>query len=328
MPDLYLGVDGGATKTHAAVMDAAGRIVGFGIAGTANWERVGLTEAISTLETAIGAALRECGRSPSDVAAATLALAGVDWDQDAATIGAAAGSLGLGCVPAVTNDAIAVLFAGTMDGVGCASVAGTGGKAIAHDGTQTLATIGLGIGEGGGAGQVVDETLAIVARAHHGQRRPSALVGAVLGAAGAPDVSALFYAVGREGFELSESFAPTVFRLADEGDALAVEIVETVARQHAADVVGLADRLEFPGAEVTVVCAGGLHRARSGVFSVAFDSGLAASRRRLVPNVLETVPVVGALCHALIHDAGSISSDQRAAMIESARPYPLTGPTV
>ena len=131
MTDLFLGVDGGGTKTHAALMDSHGNILGLGVAATGNWERVGLEASSAALADAMDAALAESGHNRGDVTSATFALAGVDWDSDAHAMQNIIGGFGLGCTPTVMNDAFAVLYAGTPDGVGCASIAGTGGKTVA-----------------------------------------------------------------------------------------------------------------------------------------------------------------------------------------------------
>ncbi len=319
MADLFLGVDAGGTKTHAAVMDATGRLLSLGVASTGNWERVGIPGTAQALTSAIDEALQQSGHSRTDVTSASFALAGIDWDSDIAAMQRVVSGFGLGCTPVVMNDAIAVLLAGTDDGIGCASVAGTGGKTVARDQTSTLATLGMSLGEGGGAGQIVAETLAALAEAYHGQRPPTRLTQAVLELAGLRDESALFEAVARDGHELPESFAPAVFAIAEDGDTAAISVLSSVARQHARDVVGLVNRLDFRDrASVPLVCAGGLHTAGSTVFTDAFAHALAGSRWPLRLRILNVVPVVGALVDAMVRANGSITGTQRDALIASA----------
>jgi len=317
MSDLFLGVDAGGTKTHAAIMDASGRLLSLGVASTGNWERVGIDGSAVALTRAIDDALAQCGRERGDVTSASFALAGIDWDSDIEAMRHVVAGFDLGCKPVVMNDAIAVLLAGTDDGVGCASVAGTGGKTVARDRTTTLATLGMSLGEGGGAGQIVAETLTAVAEAYHGQRPPTALTAAVLGLAGLRDEPAFFEAIARDGHQLPESFAPTVFSIAESGDATAIDVLQRVARQHARDVIGLVNRLDFQG-EVPLVCAGGLHTSGSTIFSHAFERALADSRWQLRTVVLDVVPVVGALVDSVVRANGRITSEQRAALIASA----------
>lgn len=318
MTDLFLGVDAGGTKTHAALTDASGRVLALGVAASGNWERVGMDGSADALARAVDAALAQAGRSRADVTSASFALAGIDWDSDIIAMQHMLSGFGFGCVPVVMNDAIAVLLAGTPDGIGCASVAGTGGKTVARDHSATLMTLGMSLGEGGGAGQVVDLALVAMAEAFHGQRPPTVLMLAALEISGLPDEHAFFEAVARDGHQLDESFAPTVFAIAEAGDAAAIDVLEQVARQHARDVVGLVNRMDFHGLEVPLVCAGGVHTAGSAVFSQAFERGLAASRWPLRTRILDMVPVVGALVDSVVRARGGISPAQRAALTESA----------
>ena len=67
---LFIGVDGGGTGCRARIEDAAGRVLGTGIAGPAA-VRLGIDRSIATLESACRAAAQEAGLT-------TEALAGMD----------------------------------------------------------------------------------------------------------------------------------------------------------------------------------------------------------------------------------------------------------
>src|SRR5204863_3567378 len=74
---LYLGVDGGGTKTQIALMNEAKEVVGEGFAGPSNPLRVGVETAVSNITKAVNDAFDDGGFSRGDIAAATLGLAGV-----------------------------------------------------------------------------------------------------------------------------------------------------------------------------------------------------------------------------------------------------------
>lgn len=298
MSDLILGVDAGGTKTHAALMGTDGSILGVGTAATGNWEHVGLEESGRELLSAINGALTDAGRNISDIKAASFALAGIDWDSDRVQMAKVISGFGLACEPTVMNDAYAVLYAGTKDGVGCASIAGTGGKTVARDGKTVHTTLGMGIGEGGGAWQLISETLRVVSLMHHRQRQQSDLASAVVSFTGHSNLEAMFQAVARDDYRFSADIAPLVFDLAKSGDAGAIEVVTSVAAQHAKDVIGIVRDLNFDGKPIQVVRAGGLHTAASSVFDVAFNSTIATGGKPFESRVLEVVPVVGSLVHA------------------------------
>lgn len=318
MTDLFLGVDGGGTKTHAAVMDSSGNILGLGVAATGNWERVGLEASSAALADAMDAALAESGHKRGDVTSATFALAGVDWDSDAHAMQNIIGGFGLGCTPTVMNDAFAVLYAGTPDGVGCASIAGTGGKTVARDGVGAASTLGMALGEGGGAGQIVAEAMRVLAEMQHGQRPATPMLAEVLTATGHTEAESLFQAVARDGFDLPEAMAPLFFDLASTGDPAAIEVIVTVARQHATDVLGIVSRLKFSAGPISLICAGGLHTAGSSIFNGAFQATISASSHKFTTCILDVVPVVGSLIHAFNERCGSIAQEVRDRVIAQA----------
>jgi hypothetical protein len=76
-PGLYLGVDGGGTKTHIVLTDKSGKILSEGFAGASNPLRVGVEVAVGNIFKAIDSASDASDRSRDDIVAATLGLAGV-----------------------------------------------------------------------------------------------------------------------------------------------------------------------------------------------------------------------------------------------------------
>jgi len=317
MVKFLVGVDAGGTKTHAAVMDTDGHILGVGIAGVGNWERSGMQNSCTEIRSAVMDALNESGIDIAQVSAATFALAGIDWESDRVAMKECINDFGFTCDPVVMNDALAVLFAGTQGGIGCASIAGTGGKTVGRDGVKEVATLGMAVGEGGGAGQVVSETLRVCAEMQHGQRPRTPMLAAVVEAAGFSAPEDFFQAIARDTCSFDESYAPLCFTLADAGDPAAINIIETVATQHARDVIGVVRQLNFDGA-VPLVRAGGLHTAESRTFNTRFDDEIAESDIQVESSILEAAPVVGALIHAAISQSGAISAVVRAQLLSDA----------
>src|SRR6059058_5948948 len=74
---LYLGVDGGGTKTKIVLVNDARDVVGEGEAGPSNPLRVGVETAVANITKAVDAACDAGGVSRGDIQAATLGLAGV-----------------------------------------------------------------------------------------------------------------------------------------------------------------------------------------------------------------------------------------------------------
>ena len=317
MTDFFLGVDAGGTKTHAALVDDRGHILGIGRETTGNWEIVGMPEAGRALQSAVDQALNGAGVTATNCGSATFALAGIDWDSDRHALSSLVGSFGLGGPSVVMNDAMAALYAGTPDGIGVASVAGTGGKTVARDGKRERESLGMALGEGGGAGQIVAEGMRVLAESFHGQRPPTSLAPLVLSTLGQPDLNSLFQAVARDGLHLPESMAPGIFRLAEAGDEACADVVRSVAEQHARDVIGIVRGLDFPGA-IPLVRAGGLHTAGSQLFDDAFNGVLERAELAVNASVLRVVPVVGAVLHAALRAGAPLLGDSRARLFDEA----------
>jgi N-acetylglucosamine kinase-like BadF-type ATPase len=319
MNKLLLGIDGGGTKTHAVVVDLSGNIVATAAHSGANWERTGIHATENTLREIIGQALDGIGASSETIVAATFALAGIDWESDLELFAPVAHSLQLSDKSNFINDSIAALFAGSSSGIGCVSIAGTGGKTSGRNQSQTLQTMGMDLGEGGGAGQLVSLALDYIARVYHGIEKPSALTQLILEQSGFANETALFKAVARDEYRLDEDLAPQIFSLATLGDHGAIAITNVVAAQHATDVIAMISRLGLSDADVPVIRAGGLHTAGCVTFDATFERVLSESQPKASPKVLEISPVYGAVIYAAHDYFGNIPSDFLNNLFDQAR---------
>ncbi|MCW3029681.1 MAG: ATPase BadF/BadG/BcrA/BcrD type [Solirubrobacterales bacterium] len=116
-----LGVDGGATKTLAAVLDMDTRRLHVGHGGPSNQDAVGATAAVRALLEAADEAIAEAGISPERLAAAVLAIAGTDTEAIVRNVRAVRTEDWL-----VVNDVVAAWASATGTGPGVAVIAGTG----------------------------------------------------------------------------------------------------------------------------------------------------------------------------------------------------------
>ena len=79
MTQYFLGVDIGATKSHALIADENGQAIGFGQAGTGNHELVGWDGLQNTLHTITNQALAAAEITKAQIAGAGFGVAGYDW---------------------------------------------------------------------------------------------------------------------------------------------------------------------------------------------------------------------------------------------------------
>jgi len=319
MSKLILGIDGGGTKTHAVVVDLSGNILASAAHSGANWERTGITATEIILQEIMHRVLDLTNSTTQDIVAATFALAGIDWESDLVLFKPVAKLLNLGDRAKFVNDSIAALFAGNPTGIGCVSIAGTGGKTSGRNQTQTLQTMGMDLGEGGGAGQLVSLALDHIARIYHGIEEPSEMTQLILNESGFKDEKALFKAVARYEFRLNEEMAPKIFALAMGGDAGAIAITKHVAAQHASDAVAMINRLGLANTSVPVVRAGGLHTASCAIFDSTFEKVLKSAQPGASSKVLTISPVYGSVVHAAHAYFGDIPKTFLENLFEQAR---------
>jgi glucosamine kinase len=116
-----LGVDGGATKTLAAVLDIDSRQLHIGHGGPSNQDAVGPTAAVRALLEAADEAIAEAGISAERLAAAVLAIAGTDTGAIAQNVSSVRTEDWI-----VVNDVVAAWASATGTGPGVAVIAGTG----------------------------------------------------------------------------------------------------------------------------------------------------------------------------------------------------------
>ncbi len=202
--------------------------------------------------------------------AAGLALAGVDWPGDEEVLSEALRAAGMPRRHVVVNDAFAALRAGSPDGVGVVSCAGTGCITAARspDG-RVFRTLAVGYGEWGGSWELAREGVHAVARARHGTGAATALTDRIPQALGLPDADALFRAIARDDYHPEPTLARVVLGAADEGDSVAIQIAAAGGHGLARSAAAAAARLELE-APFLVIRSGGVHRA-----------GCARARRRV-----------------------------------------------
>jgi len=302
-PCFYLGIDAGATKTHALVADDAGHVRGLGQAGPGNWEGVGLEGAYQVYATAMEEALAEAGLQVSKLCAAGYGLAGMDWPGDEVRLGTVLDRLGVPGPRILVNDAYAALRAGTRSGYGVAAIAGTGTTvAGCNPQGQRFRTFGegMGLGDIGGAGDIVFWALRAVAQAYIGRGRPTVLTERFLALYGLESFAELAEKLCRHEVEPPRpALAPMVFEAAEAGDPVAREVLSFVGHELGANVAAVARRLGLAGTAFELVLAGGVFRAQSRIFVSAVLDPVRAESPAVQPIILHTAPVVGSVLLAM-----------------------------
>jgi N-acetylglucosamine kinase-like BadF-type ATPase len=303
---LYLGVDGGNTKTIALVCDAGGRVTGHARTGCSDIYAVAPEIGIGEIVRGATAAIAAAGGG--EVACAYYSLAGADWPVDIALYRDELARH----IPArrtvVVNDAIGAIRGGSDDGVGCSFVCGTGVAlgARARDGrlwhVSWLAAPYFTI-------DLTRATLDAAMRSELGMLPPSILPARVAAAHGVDDMAAAMERVtGRAPRPARHSLAGVLLDCAAEGDALARERVTWVARE-CADYLRAGARACGLGEPTPITLAGGVMRHPSPLLVDALAEALPGSELRRARRE----PALGTLLAALDEGgAGQVALDASA----------------
>lgn len=299
-----LGVDGGASKTHALIADERGRLLGFGQAGGSNYESVGLPAAKQAVAAASLAAIEQAGLDATQVEAACFSLAGADFPEDFAMLEQAMGELRLAGRFVITNDSIAALRSGTQRPYGVVVIMGSGMNAAALDVSgreYRLPAEGYLYGDWGGAGSIGAEVMHRIFRAHDGRGQPTVLTSMTLQFLGVPSMEELTRRLyrGQLPEERIPELAPLVFEAAYEGDAVACEIVSRIGQEAAAAAIAMMRRAGLDKREVDVVLGGSIFRGKGPLLMDVIGAGVHAVNplARLVVPAWQ--PVVGAVIIAI-----------------------------
>ena len=319
-----LGVDGGGTKTHALLVDESGRAAGFGAAGGSNYQTCGLAEAGREIGAAARAAL-----GPVDQAdLAYLCLAGADLAEDYAILEPAMLALGLARRVVVKNDTMAALGAGLTRSWGIAVVCGTGLNAVGlgPDGREVaFPSLGPISGDWGGGGDLSAEVIRAVMRAWDGRGQPTALRDRVLSRLGAHSEEDLLARLRHKRIEEPTilGLVPLLFEAADEGDAVARQLVTRMGVEIAASANALIRRLGVAAEEVEVVLSGSIFKGKGPLLIETVTAAIRAQAPTARISRVRYEPVVGAALLGLEALGVTLTAEVIARLNETITPLGL-----
>ncbi len=322
MTRYLLGVDVGATKTHALIAQEDGQACGFGKAGPGNHEDVGYDGLALALKKATDQALARAGISIDEIAGAGFGIGGYDWPCEREPTLRAIQTLGLSAPGEAVNDAIIGLLAGAADGWGIAVVAGTScncwGWDREHVRVGKMTGRGWDMGEAAGAGELVDEAMRFVARDWSRRGPPTRLTSAFVEWVGAKGAEDLLEGITQERYNIGAEAAQLVFQVAAQGDNVARQLVRWAGKQLASLAIGVIRQIGLEPVKFDLVLVGSLH-----------DGGplLRGTMRKTVHAIapgarfvrLTAPPVVGGVLLAM-EKVGLNGSTIRERLIETTKP--------
>jgi|SRR5438552_9120112 len=263
---LYLGVDGGGTKTQIVLMNDAEEVVAEGEAGPSNPLRVGVETSVANITKAVDAACDSGGFSRGDIQAATLGLAGVRRQDLRERIRESFVSRLRVKKTLVTTDAEIAWFGTTLGKAGLVVIAGTGSICLGKNAAGEMAISGgwgpLAGDEGGGR-NIAEKALHSVAKASDGRGGPTKLSEMALEYFRASSVDNLLVAIYSPQMDNSRiaGFARLVVETALEGDKIAVEILKDAGQELGIAACAVIKKLKLERHKMPIGCVGSIFKA-------------------------------------------------------------------
>lgn len=263
---LFLGVDGGGTKTNVSLINESGEVVAESSGGPSNPLRVGVETAVANITKALNAACDSGGFSRGDIVNATLGLAGVRRTDIRERVGESFAAKSGIRKTLVTTDAEIALYGTTFGKSGIVIIAGTGSICLGINDAGEKAIAGgwgpLAGDEGGGRG-IAEQALHAVAKASDGRGEPTKLTqsaGEYFRASTPENLIGAIYAPQIDNSRIA-GFARLVVEAASEGDKIALEIINNAAHELGSAASAVIAKLGLKKTKFPVGCVGSVFKA-------------------------------------------------------------------
>ena len=262
----FIGVDGGASKTAATVVDEHGNQLGAGLAGASNHLRVGIEEATRNVERAVNTALVQAGIAIKDVEYAYCGIAGSDHPMHREKVVEALRVFFPRGNFIVDTDARIALTGAVGFGAGIVVISGTGSVAFGRnaEGAEGRAGgWGPTLGDEGSGFWIAREGLSAIVRAHDGRgfaTRMTDLLCNEYEMCRPEDLPQFVYATETHVDDIAR-YGKLVIEAAEAGDDMAREILARGGAELAECVLAIARKLHMTDSEFPVAYVGGAFHA-------------------------------------------------------------------
>lgn len=320
-----LGIDGGATKTLAAVLDLGERVLHLGHAGPSNEDAVGARLAVKAILDATDQALAGASIAHVQLAAAVVAVAGTDTASIDRHLHDTRSDHWI-----VVNDVVSAWATATGAKPGVGVISGTGSNVFGVGGPhgpegwvgRTWRAGGWGhlLGDEGSGYWLGAQSIVAALHDRDGSGPPTALSDAAIEFFRTPSIEALAASVYTTPLTKGEvaAFAVETSRLAHSGDAVARDLFARAAALLGEQIRAVIANTGLSG-EFPIGLIGSAFRAGE-VFVDPLTSAIheAAPHARVFP--VEMVPVGGSLLLAMraCGRDGVLSGDDLSRLIDAA----------
>jgi len=264
--------------------------------------------------------LRAAGLKKEDIAGAGFGVAGYDWPSEAQITAETIRRLGLNAPFTFVNDAVPGLVAGAEEGWGVVVVSGTGSNCRGwdreHKREGRVTGHGVLMGEGAGGTELLHRSMQLIGYAWSKRGPMTALADAIVKHVGAKDLEDLMRGYTTYEFEIGAEAAPIVFRVAEEGDPVAQELINWAGCELGEMANAVIRQLEFENLKFDIVMTGSMFEGGARLIRPMRETiHKLAPKARLVR--LTAPPVLGASMLGMEAGGVAITPEIRKMMKES-----------
>lgn len=315
--DYILGIDGGASKTIALLVDREGSILAIRASGSANYRTVGLEAAIHHIKEVINSALTQAHIADLKNVLVVMGLAGIDRPRDEERMRKLLlrqfDSLNDTSLVLV-NDAYIALIGAVKGEHGVVVNAGTGVIAMGINRAERLARAngwGYLLGDEGGGHWIGKQAIKAALRDYDGRGKTTTLEDLIKEHFSLDQMEDILEVVYDRGLSPQEiaSLTPLVFGGAEAGDKVAIGILQRAGQELGLSAKAVIERLDMAGEEFKLATIGGIFKER-------YTKPLVDSFTKVVQKVAPQCKIVepaypsevGAILVGLLHQYGRIPS--------------------
>jgi N-acetylglucosamine kinase-like BadF-type ATPase len=300
----WLGIDGGGTNCRAVVANDRGVVLGEGHADAANFIRVGLEAAVRHVTQAADEACGRAGIEVRQLSAACAGLAGTSHpDHHRQMLAALKAALP---IPHITleTDARVALAGATGNQPGVVIIAGTGSIACGINARGRFARAGgwgPAMGDEGSGSYIGRRALEAVVMAYDYRGEATAMLDPILrhfGVSSPPELPPVIYDDPERALGEIAQLSKVVVRAAQDGDAVATEILGDAAVELARAAAAVIEQLRMEQDCFQIAYVGGVFEAGELILKPMREEIMkVAPNARVEPP--QEPPVIGAVKMAM-----------------------------
>jgi N-acetylglucosamine kinase-like BadF-type ATPase len=308
---LYLGIDGGQTKTQAILATEEGRILGIGSSGPCQHpnQETARKQVHEALCKVVRSALVRAGLpETSQIRSLFLGVSGVTGPATAAALfyrSALSENFKVDSLT-VDIDARSALAGAIPEQAGIVAISGTGSIAFGvdpHGNEARAGGWGYLIGDRGSGFEIGQQALRAVLGAHERVGPGTVLTSMILNDLEIEDVGLIPHSIHLKPHPkiYIAKISSLVLQAAQQGDQVAQWLLETAGRQLAGLVLSVLERLQWTQGSIPVSGVGGVLRSSAPLWK-SFCDELARRESRTIVTPPELPPLAGALLLAYRQD--------------------------